>query len=240
MASANFDSLFVQHAMASYAKQLSFADAIEGSGSWSLDLQAGQLAFENGPSFQIGVLGSYAEAAGTWLWVWANKNMDLPSEVTKAAIAMGELGAQKAIPEFQESQIHDGETFCDRLAMIAVGESNSSAYYRAPYEGGAAYLVIRDNLPDDPERHQLARIQRVIAESISTFEMPHRPAIEAFFKAENLSVTETEPLEIMATADGGNLRIRFDEKDRLTEMKGLLTAPAKPGRSFFSRLFRKD
>ena len=70
--------------------------------------------------------------------------------------------------------------------------------------------------------------------------MPHRSAIEAFFAAENLSVGQTEPLEILATADDGDLRIRFDEEGRLTEMKSLLRASTKLSGGFFNRLFRRD
>lgn len=240
MSTAGFNALFLQHAMSAYAKQLALADATEGAGAWDLDLQAGSLKFANGPSYQIGLLGSYGEAAGTWLWVWANRNMDLPAEVSKVAQSLRELGSKKSIPEFHENETHDQETFCHQLAMIAVGESGAGAYYRAPYEGGAAYLLIREAIPASPERHHLGRIQRVIAESISTFQMPHRPAIEAFFAAENLSVAQPEPHEILATAEDGDLRIRFDDEGRLTEMKGLLRASSKPSSGFFTRLFRKD
>lgn len=240
MASAGFNRLFVQHAMASYAKQLSLADAIEDAGAWDLDLQAGTLTFEKGETYRISLLGSYGEAAGSWLWVWANRNMDLPAEVTQVAATLRETGRQKSIPELHESESHDGETFCHRVAMIAVGESDSSAYYRAPYEGGAAYLLIRDPIPPAEDRHNLARTQRVIAESISTFEMPHRQAIDAYFASEGLRVEQTEPLEILATASDGDLRIRFDEEGRLTEMKSLLRASTKPSGGFFNRLFRKD
>jgi len=240
MATANFEALFAQHAMAAYAKQLMLADAIEEAGSWDLDLQAGALKFENGPTYRISLLGSYGEGAGTWLWVWANRNMNLPAEVTAAAEALRELGQQKAVPEFQESETHDDETFCHRLAMIAVGHSGAGAYYRAPYQGGAAYLLVRDALPLTPDHHHLARIQRVIAESISTFQLPHRQAIEAYFDSENLSVSQTEPHEIVATATDGNLRVRFDAEGRVAEMKGFLKAPTKPSGGFFKRLFRKD
>ncbi len=240
MSTAGFNALFVQHGMSAYAKQLALADATEGAGAWDLDLQLGSLKFANGPSYEIDLLGSYGEAAGTWLWVWANRNMELPAAVTETAKSLRDLGRQKSVPEFHESETHDQETFCHQLAMVAVGESGAGAYYRAPYEGGAAYLLIRETLPAIPERHHLGRIQRVIAECISTYQMPHRPAIEAFFTAENLPVAQPEPHEILATAEDGDLRIRFDEEGRLTEMKSLLRASTKPSGGFFNRLFRKD
>ena len=240
MANPAFTDLFVQHAMASYAKQLAFGDAIEDSGAWDLNLKAGTLSFADGQSFNISLLGSYGEGAGTWLWLWANSNMAVPPNVAAAADTMRELGRARDIPEFAEAQTHDAELFCHRLAMIAAGELEAGAYYRAPYDGGSAWLLINEALPPAPHRHDLARIQRVIAESISTFEMSHRPALEAYFTSEGLEVEETEPFEIVATAKDGDLRVRFDDEGRITEMKSLLRAATKPSGGFFNRLFRKD
>lgn len=240
MSTASFNALFAHHAMPSYAKQLTLADAIESAGAWDLDLKAATLSFETGPSYRIELLGSYGEGAESWLWVWANRNMDLPTEVTKAAQSLRDMGRQKSIPEFHENETHEGETFCHRLAMIAVGETNAGAYYRAPYDGGAAYLLIQDDIPVPPNRHHLNRIQRVIAESISTFQMPHREAIEAYFTSEKLAFEQTDNHELVATAADGDLRIRFDEEGRLTEMKSLLKASTKPSGGFFNRLFRRN
>ena len=241
MSSKHFDQLFTQHAMASYAKQLALADAIEGAGAWDLDLQAGTLSFTDGPTVKVGLLGSYGEAAGSWLWVWGNRNMDLPAEVTEAALQLRETGRGKNIPELSESETHDKEVFCHRLSLVAVGEAAAGAYYRAPYDGGAAYLLLRDALPVSPDRHRLGRVQRVIAESISTFEIPEqRKAVEAYFKAEGLPAEENETDEIIASVEDGDLRIRFDAEGRITEMKSLLRAATKPSGGFFNRLFRKD
>ena len=240
MVSPAFTDLFVQHAMASYAKQLAFADAIENAGSWDLNLKAGTLSLADGQSFKIGLLGSYGEAAGTWLWLWANSNMDVPPEVSADAHQLRQLGRDRNIPEFSEAQTHGEELFCHRIALIAAGETGAGAYYRAPYEGGSAWLLIKDELPPAPHRHDLARVQRVIAESISTFEMAHRPALEAYFKTEDMTVEETEPFEIVASATDGDLRVRFDDDGRITEMKSLLRAATKPKGGFFNRLFRKD
>jgi len=240
MSTKVFDTLFNQHAMASYAKQLSLADAIEDAGAWDLDLQAGTLTFAKGPTLRIGLLGSYGEAAGSWLWAWANRNMQLSPETAESAAQMREVGRAQNIPELHEPETHEPELFAHRLSMIAVGETKTNAYYRAPYEGGAAYLVIHDPIPPSPDRHRLGRVQRVIAESLSTFEMHHRQALTAYFETEELALTETNENEVTASAEDGDLRVRFDDDGRITEMKSLLRASTKPTGGFFNRLFRKD
>ncbi len=239
MATAAFKTLFAHHAMASFAKQLTLSDAVQDAGAWDLDLQAGTLGFANAPTLQIGLLGSYGEAAGTWLWAWANKNM-APSSATNVATNMRDIGRTKSIPELHEPETHDRETFCHQLAMIAVGETQATAYYRAPYEGGAAYLTIQTPIPPTPDKHRLGRVQRVIAESTSTFEMNHRTALDAYFKSEGLPVEQTGENEILASAEDGDIRIRFDADGKITEMKSLLRASTKPTGGFFNRLFRKD
>ena len=92
MASPAFNTLFTQHAMASYAKQLTLADAIEGAGAWDLDVQAGTLSFAEGRVLKISLLGSYGAAAESWLWAWANRNMSLPPEGIEAATTLRERG----------------------------------------------------------------------------------------------------------------------------------------------------
>ena len=241
MASPAFNTLFTQHAMASYAKQLTLADAIEGAGAWDLDMQAGTLSFAEGRVLKISLLGSYGEAAESWLWAYANRNMNLPPEGIEAATSLRERGRSKNIPELAEAETQDKETFCHRLAMVSVGELGASAYYRAPYEGGAAYLVVHEALPASADRHRLGRVQRVIAECISTFDIAdQRAAINAYFDSESLPVEATEANEITASVEDGDLRIRFDAEGRITEMKSLLRAATKPTGGFFNRLFRKE
>jgi len=241
MSSPAFNKLFTRHAMAAYAKQLALADAIEGAGAWDSDLEAGTLSFADGPTLRIEVLGSFGTGAESWLWVWANRNMNLPPEITATATKLREIGRNNSISELSEPETHDKETFCHRLSMVAVGEAGAGAYYRAPYEGGAAYLLVRDAMPVSADRHRLGRIQRVIAETISTFEISdQRAALEAYFKTEMLPCEESEPNELIVSAEDGDLRIRFDAEGRITEMKSLLRAATKPSGGFFNRLFRKE
>ena len=241
MSSKAFDETFTRHALASYAKQLTLADTIDGAGAWDLNLQNGTLSFAGGPTFQVGLLGSYGAQAGSWLWAWANTSTELPPEVLAAAERMRDIGQGREIPELLEAETPAAEPFCHQLAMVAVGETGAGCYYRAPYDGGAAYLVIRDGLQRTPEHHLLGRVQRVVAESISTFEIPaQRAAIEAYFKAEGFPVEETEEGEITASVEDGDLRVRFGPEGRITEMKSLLRAATQPSGGFFNRLFRKD
>lgn len=239
MASTAFDHLFVRHALASYSKQIALGDLV-GDDRFDVDLQEGRLSFGDAGGFACGLLGSYGEGAGTWLWAWANKSMDgLAERVTAVSRRMKDIGEARDLPELSAAETEADEPFCHRLAMVTVGESGASAYYRAPYEGGAAYLVLQEPLPSPVDMHRMNRIQRVIAEAISTFDLPHREALDAYFATEGLNVEETGPSEIHVEAEDGELRIRFDGKGRITEMKGLLRA-AKPRQGFFKRLFGKD
>ena len=240
MATSAFDTLFTRHAFASYAKQVALSDTLESAGTWDLDLSAGSLTFTGGLSFKVCLLGSYDAGAGTWLWGWANRNMNLSEETAAHGEAMRAAGRSQGIPEFHEPQTHDEENFCHRLAMIATGETGAGAYYRAPYDGGAAYLTLREALPDAPERHKLGRVQRVIAECVSTFTLNHRDGLEAYFATEKYDWREDEKDEIITSLEDGDLRLRFDSEGRITEMKSLLRASTKPQGGFFNRLFRKE
>ena len=236
-----FDALFAKHALSAYARQLILADALDGQGGWDADLAAGTLSFEGGDSYACGLLGSFGEAAGTWRWAWANDAMQgLPDEVLAAARTMQEIGNRQDVPELREPEFPADEDLCHRLAMVTVGETGAGAYYRGPYGGGAAYLVLREPLPRT-EPHTTARIIRVIGEGTSTFELPHREAVTAYLAAEGLSVEDGEQEgEIIATAEDGTVRLRFDGLGRIAEMKGMMAAQRKKGGGWLGKLFGKD
>jgi hypothetical protein len=126
--SAAFDSLFAQHAMSSYAKQLALVDIVGENSGWNASLANGTLTFGD-KSFAAGILGSFSEDAGSWLWCWANGSMEgLPARVTAVAKRMQELGEANDILELRDPQTKMTDDNCQRLAMVAVGGSGRGRY----------------------------------------------------------------------------------------------------------------
>jgi hypothetical protein len=106
-----------------------------------------------------------------------------------------------------------------RIAMAASGLLGASAYYRGPYDGGAAYFLLRD------ERIQIAppdilKLLTLFPNVISSVPVPsHRRAFLAYCRQRGFNVEE-RPEQVEVTLDGQSAFATFDQLDRLTELNG--------------------
>jgi hypothetical protein len=67
------------------------------------------------------------------------------------------------------------------LAMIASGVCEADAYYRGPYEGGAAFLLIKDAAFPRRRESPLARLGHVFPQAIAAFAIAdHRLALTSY------------------------------------------------------------
>ena len=112
------DALWTQHGAASFAKVRHLADLVDGL-SWQVDLEAGEVYFGDKYTWKIQFLGSEGYAAGTWLWCWANEQMQyLPDSVTHGARSLRAFGEQRDVPELRDGSFELGEIAGDFIGMI--------------------------------------------------------------------------------------------------------------------------
>jgi hypothetical protein len=174
--------LYLRHAASSFDKQLHLSQVV-GSCEWQLDLGSGQLSFGNQYHWQAQVLGTEAEESNTWLWAWANQASQIPPQVLGAALTLRLLGEHRQIPALTEPQVLLDDFDGHFLAMIGSGICRASAYYRAPYEGGAAYLLIKDDAFPLCSDAPVARIASVFPQAISSLEIPdHKVAFIGYLE----------------------------------------------------------
>ncbi|MEM1298540.1 MAG: DUF6882 domain-containing protein [Pseudomonadota bacterium] len=236
-----YQNLLEKHLARAWSCQDRLSDQIGGEG-WECDLQEGTLSFSNGQVFRIGLLGSYGEGAGTWLWAWANQGMaHLPEPVLAAANGLRALGEEHQIVQLTEAEFEADETDCALMAMLAVGHLGQGAFYRGPYEGGAAYFII-EPLEALTGPTDVARIPRLISECTG-FGLPSRAVVEGFFRAERFDL-ESAGDKLVATRGETSFSVSFDEEGRVAEVSAKLAAeshaapPDQPARGgVLSRLF---
>jgi hypothetical protein len=216
------EALFNIHAAASLDKQFALDKAV-GTAAWQLDLDTGRLRFGNGQTFHVQLLGTESHHTDTWLWSWANPSIG-GGEIVQAAEQLREYGAEHGIAELTEPELPLERAEGHYLAMVATGLRESDAYYRAPYEGGAAFLLLtapelRRHSDDSP-----MHLHRVFTQLIASLECSHRPAFEAYLRYKGYSYTEAEN-EIRAQSPRGEkLTAVFDPEGRLTELQFAVTA----------------
>jgi hypothetical protein len=153
------------------------------------------------------------------LWSWANTASNLPPEVIEAAEMMRQFGEQQEITEFTRPQLELGELDGHLLSLIASGICKANAYYRAPYDGGAAFLLIRDDRFPKQSEPPLARIVKVFPEALAALPIQnHRLALSSYLDYYGIPAKPDGDSIVVHDGEEPALTANFDEQDRLTSL----------------------
>lgn len=223
------DTLILKHGAQAFEKQVHFADIIgEAMPAWTIDIPSGKLNVGEA-SFLAQLLGTESDATETWLWAWSNEQSNLPESVLEIAHQMKAYGEEHQIPELTKGDTIpvDDRVSGHRFGLLACALFDGNAYFRAPYEGGALYLAIRDdNFPPD-ERPAIMRVMASFPQFIQNMRIfDHKTALKSYAEYHNLktSLTREEGIvTLTAKQDGGaSFTATFDARDRITQLQSTL------------------
>ena len=223
--SPQLEELWLEHAIASLEKQWSLADVV-GERAWECTMSTGVLTFkgrgflQKSLSYQMQVLGTEAHDANTWLWAWANESV--PENVRAAARRLNQLGEERGIPELVTDEFNLEQADGHTLAMIASGVLDARGYYRGPYGGGAAFLLIPDEKLPRPPAPDTLRVIRMITQSIGAVALSdHRRAVAAYLRYIGWKIEERGD-ELIGGEGANQVRARFDGLTRLAEINSVV------------------
>ncbi|MCC6905971.1 MAG: hypothetical protein IT326_09025 [Anaerolineae bacterium] len=217
-----FDSLFLAHIAASYDKQVYLHDSLGDNHRWQFDLTEGILTFNSRLSFAAQVLGTESLESHTWMWGWANEASGIPPHLLEAALKMRALGEREHIRAFTASQmLLDGHISGYRFAVSACGVTQANCFYRAEYDGGALYLLIRDPAFRWRITDPLLRIARLFPEMVAKVGISnHLNALLHYLQFYELDWTRTDRY-ISARQPGTTLTAEFDAEHRLVTLSAM-------------------
>lgn len=226
----SFDALHVHHAVASFDKQIYLA-AMFGKQRWSFDAARGVLIFEGAHAerteLAVQVLGTESDEDASWRWAWAQADSALASRLLTDAQMLRALGEREAIPELRDAETplrlgFDGAT----LAAVASGVCRAGCFFRAPYPGGALFLLVRDGHFRRFVTRPLPRIRRIFPMFLSDHRVPdaraHYLPYLAFYR---LAVTETANTVEARHGEADPLVATFDAAGQLKALRGGDGAP---------------
>lgn len=217
----NLTEIYQTYVALSLDKQLHIADLI-GDLDWQFDMASRLLSLGHRFCWRAQILGTESESSRTWLWSWANEASNIPENLLQASLTIKAFGEQHEIPELTAPEVPLDEIDGHSLAMIASGVCRANAYYRAPYDVGAAYLLIMDESFPRNTDEPLSRIATVFPQAIAALEIPnHRLAFLAYLASYGI-LGRSDGNRVLV--DGSNkpaMTAIFDEQNRLIR---LLTA----------------
>lgn len=175
-----FSRLFDRRAATALDRQLDFTERLGGA-AWRYELATGVLTLAGGVEYRAGLLGTESVREGVWLWGWANRGVPLPAERLSAARALRAVGRRLGVEELSEPRVALGGLDGHALAVLGVSLAGSAAYFRAPMEGGAAYLVLDDPAPPLEHATPFLRVAAVFPRAAATLPIAdHRAALAGY------------------------------------------------------------
>ena len=217
-----FQQLLDAYAIAALDGQLHLADVVGGR-PWRVDLAAGTLTFGDDLHFAAQLLGTQSDETGTFIWAWDHPSRPRHTDLAEAVRAAGE---RRGVAELTTRKLDVTDVVhAHTLAMVAVGLTGADAYYRGPYDGGAAVLLIRDPTFPRPDRpYPLLHAAAVIPQAISAVDLDARRAVPAYLIAVGATVERTPDGVTARDVAGHTLTATFDDLGRLDQLTGS-TAP---------------
>lgn len=139
---SSFSSWFDRYAFTAFSRQLFLAE-MAADLPWGFSLDDGRLTVGD-YVWQAEILGTESEHSQTWLWSWAN-TAGVPQALTGRAEQLRLWGTEGQLPWFTAPSATLDEIDPQAIAMIAVGMLGLPAFFKATYDGGAAYLLLVDS-----------------------------------------------------------------------------------------------
>ncbi len=208
-----------------FEKQLHLADVV-GNRPWNFSMDTGRLDFGHEYSFNVQLLGTEGDAAGTWLWAWANEASGIPAPLLRSANQLRQYGEHNRVDDLVNAEIpldetHNGHYF----SLLASGLLNANGYYRGPYQGGALFMLIEDSQFPADTRDPVQRVVFTFPQLINGITVPdHRRAFVAYAEA-RLPVVEDDPSSNIVKAQAANgqtIEAEFDDNNYLLKLDGKL------------------
>jgi hypothetical protein len=229
--------LCAAHAALSSEKQTALAAAL-GDGPWRLSIGAGTISLDGGQFvFPIQLLGTQAEESNTWLWAWANEASNFPPDLLTSADRLRQIGLEEGVVELAEPQLGlgspDDRPWFDGyyLAMAASGLCQADCYYRAPYEGGALFVLLKApqvwaRAPQDA--HRMAAVLEELLGTPAGAVLDHRTVVCSYARQKGYRVSDAGEQVTCTGAGGGKLVAAFDAAGSMTRLTADVVAGSDP------------
>lgn len=201
-----------------HLRQTQFSEYLGEYQNWNVDLSRCIILFDD-REFSAALLGSESMLNNTWLWGHKNSS-GYAQPVIQDVQDFCESNFVQSIADIQSDSFDLDDLVKGHYlaSMISVLHGPNTCYYRCPYDGGAAFVLVK-NLPEEifrtiPPQELITVIYQIIGQGIFS----HRPLVEGLLETQ-CSRCEWEGSKVTGHyADGTKLDISFDDLDRISKI----------------------
>jgi len=199
-----------------------FRDVLVGN-SWSVDFESGTIAFGE-HEYPVQLLGSESYITNTWLWAVENVN-GFDEGLLRDAFLFYNSSMMERLPDLKNAQIPltrlvNGHNIA---SIVSGAHYEKTVYYRCPYEGGAAFVIVR-GVPDSifaPAGYE--EIIKLITDLIKQLPLNHKVLVKNLFLDNCESVEGSISSLTGYFPDGRAVLVTFNKEGLLSTMQ--LTNP---------------
>lgn len=219
-----FAELLSRHAGAAFWRQTQLAELV-GSASWGMDLGEGRITIGE-HAFPVQLLGSEAEGDRSWLWAWANAASNFPPALLRFAEGLRERGERDGVDELSERSFPIERASGHQIGLLASGlAGDAHAYYRAPYDGGALYVLMQEVPVVGVAEMPAVRVPGLLSQAISAFDLDHRALAMGLLEDAGFSPADRD--DVVSGRRGKDvMTVTFDGQGRISGIKGSLAPGA--------------
>lgn len=201
-----------------FEKQKKLIDYI-GELSWEIDINTGEIYFEDKYVLPIQIIGTFSYSSETWLWAWANSGSNIPEDLLEQALSLKKYGEENEIDLLWDEQFDAGKDDMHFIGMIASGMFDTNGYYLADYGQGIMCVTIKSEVIDKPSDDNTLSILTSFPEFIASYEVNHKNALTNYLTLKGYQL-ESDNQKLTGTKGNKTITAEFDELSRLKELKG--------------------
>lgn len=213
----DFRELLSRHAAIAIEKQLRLARSVAGR-TWSFDIAASSFRFgDTAYAFQL--LGVEQAANDRWRWAWADAEQGLAPQLLAAARTLQAFGEEYGVRELVEEESDLDHASGQEIAALACGLLDTPGWWRAPFGGGVAWLLLTDCALPRAAVPLPAEMARVLTRTLAIFPVDHAIALDSYVVHHGGSVEHAGGTATARMRGGGRMVARFDARHRIERLE---------------------
>jgi hypothetical protein len=215
----NLTMYLEKYALASLEKQEKLAGLI-GEHIVDIDNESGMVRFSDAHEFPFQVLGTESDNTLTWLWAWADEQMEMSPDLLRSSLQMKAWGANNNVAECTLPSVDLVKADGRVLSLIASGVCEAGCFYRDDYDGGAAFLLLFGKEIDRQPALDAAGLVRQFSDLIALNELNHRKALLSYLRLKSLPCKEQGPIITFELESAEQMSAEFGPDGALKSING--------------------